>query len=1175
MPIDVQAPDGSIARFPDGTPDATIEKVMAETWGAPKKSGVAQNAKAGFVEGLTMLPDAVETWARKTFPGVGSAIDLAKHIADAAQSKNPAFVKLAKDQGKSPDQYAAELRTQIAPHQANLNNALPDSLNPENVEATGAGERIARGVGAGASGVFLPAGEGMTVANIIRNLTIGGAAGGGMAAAQEAAPDALKPAAGVLGAVGTALATHGAMTGAGAAARAAGGAAKTFAEPFMAGVSPGAAEAAAARRMAEAASDPAAVRAALEQPGEIIPGSEPTTFQQTGDMGLGGLERGVATRNPEAFATRRADQNAARTEALSELRQGADPNDVAKSLKGQFDALNAHLDADVNAATGEASGRSAAMGAEVTPDGAGAAVRGNLSENLAAAMKADGALWDAVDPERNLVGNIAETKEGKGKILAESPKSAKPPEGEEAAIYQAIDELPTLAPLQELIALRSRVSTAMREARKAGEDQANRRLSILRGHIEDNLSNSIAHQISADDAAVSRGIMQAEDSTLARIQRWTDQWLEDAGAGRSGALAGDQARAGNAAGGVRGVDGTGRATGGGPGGAARDQSLSAELGQAKADVAAHRTGQVGSISNAIRELGGLKLKDEAGAVLAGPDIVGSLSEIRTPGVVSGKGMSPENMAQALADRGWFGDKPGDASAALEAALAREAMGSKVYHPQSYEPGFKERLGKLDSELREAGATLADRPNVAAQKLADYRAGLAATRARAEALGIDVHRPIQDIAGDLAEREAIQAEAPPERDPVGEEFDRRVAQARGVGPSVDDAAHGRLKAASEATKQTKATFGAEPVKAALAEKGAKGDYRLPNGEVPGKFFKPGPGGYEAMQALLKASPESVTAMVDYAATVLRRRAADAAGVIDPKQYAAWAKAYKDALRALPEGARAKFADAAKAGETVADALANRTARLKAAQSGALGKVMNLTTAEDVTKTIGQVLNGRTAVADIQGLLKATKGDPVARAGLRQAVADFMTQKLVGNTEAGTSGAKQIRADAYLSFIKEKRGALNLVFKPEEVRTMEAIGEDIARAKRSENAVKLPGGSNTAQDQIAARKGGLMEKGGRTILDAIAAVGGFHLGGPIGGGVAVIGSHMLQSLRASGIERIDQLLTEAMLHPNVARELLKKAPAKPNPNATKPLAAALRTAQRASFAAVQAQPQDKRQ
>lgn len=70
-------------------------------------------------------------------------------------------------------------------------------------------------------------------------------------------------------------------------------------------------------------------------------------------------------------------------------------------------------------------------------------------------------------------------------------------------------------------------------------------------------------------------------------------------------------------------------------------------------------------------------------------------------------------------------------------------------------------------------------------------------------------------------------------------------------------------------------------------------------------------------------------------------------------------------------------------------------------------------------------------------------------------------------------------------------------------------------------------------------------------------------------------MLQSLRASGIERIDQLLTEAMLHPNVARELLKKAPAKPNPNATKPLAAALRTAQRASFAAVQAQPQDKRQ
>src|ERR1019366_431974 len=85
------------------------------------------------------------------------------------------------------------------------------------------------------------------------------------------------------------------------------------------------------------------------------------------------------------------------------------------------------------------------------------------------------------------------------------------------------------------------------------------------------------------------------------------------------------------------------------------------------------------------------------------------------------GMSPENMAQALADRGWFGDNPGDPSAAFEKAFNSEAAGQKVYHPESERPGFMARRAALDEDMDRAGVMSEDTPAEAAQKLAAYRA----------------------------------------------------------------------------------------------------------------------------------------------------------------------------------------------------------------------------------------------------------------------------------------------------------------------------------------------------------------------------------------------------------------------------------------------------------------------
>jgi hypothetical protein len=95
--------------------------------------------------------------------------------------------------------------------------------------------------------------------------------------------------------------------------------ARRAAEPFTASGR----ERAAARTLGEAASNPQAAAETLETaPRELVPGSQPTTAQVAGDMGLLGLERDVATRNPVEFQTRRAEQSAARTGALAQQWDG-------------------------------------------------------------------------------------------------------------------------------------------------------------------------------------------------------------------------------------------------------------------------------------------------------------------------------------------------------------------------------------------------------------------------------------------------------------------------------------------------------------------------------------------------------------------------------------------------------------------------------------------------------------------------------------------------------------------------------------------------------------------------------------------------------------------------------------------------------------------------------------
>ena len=90
--------------------------------------------------------------------------------------------------------------------------------------------------------------------------------------------------------------------------------------------------------------------------------------------------------------------------------------------------------------------------------------------------------------------------------------------GEEAAIFHTAQNLPSIAPFNEMTALRSRISTAMREElRSAGQSPTYARLSQLRGAVEDAINNAAVHKSVVDDAAVAAGDMAEGESLRSRI----------------------------------------------------------------------------------------------------------------------------------------------------------------------------------------------------------------------------------------------------------------------------------------------------------------------------------------------------------------------------------------------------------------------------------------------------------------------------------------------------------------------------------------------------------------------------------------------------------------------------------------------------------------------------------
>ncbi len=520
---------------------------------AAKPDGVVLNAAAGANQGLASLlgapmeaSNAIRNLAVRGINAVaGTAIPLTDTIGGAADVKR-AFGVI----GADPDDVAATTPLQQAVRSGAEGATM--ALAPE------AGGAALIGTGLASAARVAPVVERLG-AITPGNVTTGAVSGIGSELASNAAPDQWKPVAGALGG----------LAGGGLAALPAAGyqatrnALSSLASDMGLGprnalldtagvpiantagnalrVTVPQAQAAGAK-LAGAASDPDAVRNALATPTVTsLPQSPATTYQVTGDQGLGSLERGISQRDPAPFIDIRNQQNAARVEALSNLTPDtANPADVGAAFRQQLatsdathqaaiDQARSGLDAAMDRLGGGAQGSDAASAQQQY----GQQLRAQLDTANQAAKARETSLWSAVDPDGTLTVDASPIQAAAQQVLGQHGQFASPLSGPENDILNLGVNAPQPMRFSDVKDYRSQITDAISQARQAGDNQTVRRLSQVLDGVHGALDGAVADRAASDAAAVQAGTAEPNQTIIDRLNRWADAQRDAAASGQA------------------------------------------------------------------------------------------------------------------------------------------------------------------------------------------------------------------------------------------------------------------------------------------------------------------------------------------------------------------------------------------------------------------------------------------------------------------------------------------------------------------------------------------------------------------------------------------------------------------------------------------------------------------
>lgn len=388
-----------------------------------------------------------------------------------------------------------------------------------------AGERMARMAGEGAVTSLIPLpGAGQTgwakLAEVAKNIFAGGVGGLSAQAAMEAAPDEWDALVGVAGGLAGGIGGYGAAAIPGAVTRAA-GKGIDYLRPAV--PTAGNVERLAAERVASAASDPTAAAAAIGNAPELVPGSKPTAFQASGDVGLGSLERALARGDDKfkaALLDRVDQQNQARVAALEGIEESGDIGAAVQFFRDRMRTLEDHADTLYDRAEAAARGEYDALGnrpAGEIGEAARSAIATQLKDMSAEASK----LWESIDPDGTLHVETQPLVESAARIYGTmGPEEMTTLTSGERKIADIIGSYDATLPFKRFKELRTAITTAMRQAKSFVEpnDVAYRRLTQLRQAIETSVENSVSGKFARDASIADEFVRQAKQWYEARTK---------------------------------------------------------------------------------------------------------------------------------------------------------------------------------------------------------------------------------------------------------------------------------------------------------------------------------------------------------------------------------------------------------------------------------------------------------------------------------------------------------------------------------------------------------------------------------------------------------------------------------------------------------------------------------
>lgn len=357
---------------------------------------------------------------------------------------------------------------------------------------------------------------------------------------------------------------------------------------------------------------------------------------------------------------------------------------------------------------------------------------------------------------------------------------------------------------------------------------------------------------------------------------------------------------------------------------------------------------------------------------------------------------------------------------------------------------------------------------------------------------------------------------------------RAGAPEGVTP-LDKRTAQQYSTAVAASRAEKTNFGAQPVRDILKP----GDKAIPDSQVITRAWRPGLQGGEAVRAILKADPGAKKALNDVAAASL----ADL-GELTPAKLAKWRTDHADAIRALNGSSRGlmkKISNVESALDHIANLAALRKDEMDAFDRSALAKVAGLKSDADVTNTIAGLLGNKDSVTKMRELVIA--GNGAAKRGLQRAVLEHMLNRL-----KGTDADSTLSNATFQKYLGKNLPALKEVLDPKQIEMLTRVALELKSIAKN---VQVSPGSPTKQYINAAKKYHTDEPSIlQNIALSIGTGGGAGLLGflvhPLVGVAGAIGGPVFQMLRATGLHSVEQLVIEAMLHPEVGLRLLKKAP-----------------------------------